>query len=50
MNQSKNITISVKVNEREAAALRALAGGTRPSPGKGLRWLIDKYLHLGSKS
>lgn len=39
---SKTITISVKVNRTEHAALRALAGGG--TAGKGLRRLIDKYL------
>lgn len=43
---ARTITVSVKVNRREAAALRALAKDT--SPGKGLRYLIDKYLG-GSK-
>lgn len=40
---SKNITISVKVNRQEAAALRAYGEGR--TAGKGLRRLIDKYLH-----
>lgn len=39
---ARNITVSVKVNRREAAWLKALAKGT--SPGKGLRRLIDKHL------
>lgn len=42
-NPSRNITVSVKVNAREHAMLRALAKGA--SAGKGLRYLIDKYLH-----
>lgn len=43
MNPSRNITVCVKVNEREHAILRALVKGD--SAGKGLRYLIDKYLH-----
>ncbi len=39
---SKNVTVSVKVTQREATMLRALAKGG--SPGKGLRYLIDKHL------
>lgn len=39
---SRTVTISVKVSQREAAALKALAKGS--SPGKGLRYLIDRYL------
>lgn len=42
---SKSITVSVKVSRAEAETLRALAKeSSRPTPGKGLRWLIDKYL------
>lgn len=40
---AKNVTVSVKVSRAEAAALKAYAEGT--TPGKGLRRLIDKYLH-----
>lgn len=40
---AKNVTVSVKVSQAEAAALKAYAQGT--TPGKGLRRLIDKYLH-----
>lgn len=38
--QAKTTTITVKVTKEEQAILTALAG----SAGKGLRWLIDKYL------
>ena len=44
---AKNITVSVKVNRREAAWLKALARGT--TPGKGLRYLIDKHLSKGEQ-
>lgn len=44
---SRVITISVKVNKREHALLRALAGGG--SAGKGLRRLIDRYLNKEQK-
>lgn len=43
MNPSRNITVCVKVNEREYSMLLALVKGA--SAGKGLRYLIDKYLH-----
>lgn len=39
---SRIITISVKVSQREAAALKALVKGS--SAGKGLRYLIDRHL------
>lgn len=42
---SRTITISVKVNKQEHAALRSLAGGG--TAGKGLRRLIDKFLGRG---
>jgi hypothetical protein len=37
---SKTVTVCVKVSPREAAILKMLAG----SPGKGLRWLLNRHL------
>lgn len=42
---SRSITVSVKVNRREALILKALGG----TPGKGLRRLIDTHLSKPNK-
>lgn len=44
---ARTITVCVKVNRREAAALKHLALGT--SPGRGLRRLIDIHLSKEKK-
>lgn len=43
--ESRTNTVSVKVTRQELRALAALnKGSANPSPGRGLRRLIDQYL------